>query len=276
MKMALGVDCPILRATVKEAVALEKISKEAERSQAGPRSTRSGTGQVGCSEQPHVSQRATNVRSCDRRFRRVVLLGTAAGIRRVKGIRRLGVRVSNWLTSDQGKLLLQNSDIDTLRGKRNYAMLAMLIGYGLRRGQLLALRTKSIQLREEHWVIADLIGKGGHIQTLPIPAWLKTAVHAWTAAVGNTEGRVFRSINKAAKVWGDGMTPKVLWEVVREAASRAGIGKPALHDLRRTCARLCHLAGGGLDQIQFLLKHVSIPTTGPGSISVVQISGSIT
>ena len=57
------------------------------------------------------------------------------------------------------------------------------------------------------------------------------------------------------------MTDKVLWEVVREAARRASIVKLAPHDLRRTCARLCHLAGGELDQIQFLLGHVSIQTT---------------
>ena len=57
------------------------------------------------------------------------------------------------------------------------------------------------------------------------------------------------------------MSPKVLWDVLRAAAARAGIDKLAPHDLRRTCARLCHLAGGELDQIQFLLGHVSIQTT---------------
>ena len=57
------------------------------------------------------------------------------------------------------------------------------------------------------------------------------------------------------------MTPKVLWEVVRAAATRVGIERLAPHDLRRSCARLCHLAGGELDQIQFLLGHVSIQTT---------------
>jgi site-specific recombinase XerD len=72
---------------------------------------------------------------------------------------------------------------------------------------------------------------------------------------------VFRSINKAGRIWGNGMTPKVVWEVVKGAARRAGIDKLAPHDLRRTCARLCHLAGGDLDQIQFLLGHVSIQTT---------------
>ncbi len=49
-------------------------------------------------------------------------------------------------------------------------------------------------------------------------------------------------------------SPKVLWDVVRAAAARANIDKLAPHDLRRTCARLCHLAGGELDQIQFLLS----------------------
>ena len=57
------------------------------------------------------------------------------------------------------------------------------------------------------------------------------------------------------------MSPKVLWDVVRAAAARAGIDILAPHILRRTCARLCHLAGGELDQIQFLLGHVSIQTT---------------
>jgi integrase len=119
----------------------------------------------------------------------------------------------------------------------------------------------SIQVREEHWVIADLKGKAGHVRTVPVPQWVKAAVDVWSTAAGIAKGTVFRSINKSGSVWGDGMTPKVLWEVVKEAASRAGIEKLAPHDLRRTCARLCHLASGELDQIQFLLGHVSIQTT---------------
>jgi integrase len=124
----------------------------------------------------------------------------------------------------------------------------------------LALRLESIQQREEHWVIADLVGKGGHVRTVPIPAWVKRHVDAWTAAAV-AHGTVFRAINKAGRVWGDGMSPKVLWDVVRAAAARAGIEKLAPHDLRRTCVRLCHVAGGELDQIQILLGHVSIQTT---------------
>jgi len=140
-------------------------------------------------------------------------------------------------------------------------MLAVLLGCGLRRGELLALQLGWIQQREEHWVIADLVGKGGHVRTVPMPTWVKAAVDAWTATAGITEGAVFRAISKVGRVWGDGMTAKVLWDIVRAAAAEAGIAKLAPHDLRRTCARLCHLAGGELDQIQFLLGHVSIQTT---------------
>ena len=68
----------------------------------------------------------------------------AAGIRRVKGVRRIGVRLGNWLTAEQGKRLLAYTDTESLRGKRNYAILAMLIGCGLRRGELLGLHVDSI------------------------------------------------------------------------------------------------------------------------------------
>ena len=182
----------------------------------------------------------------------------AAGIRRVKGVRRIGVRLGNWLTPEQGRRLLEATTPSNARQLRDQAMVAMLIG--LRRAELLALALESIQQREEHWVIADLVGKGGHVRTVPIPAWVHH-VDAWTAAAAITHGPVFRAINKAGRVWGDGMSPKVLWDVVRAAAARAGIDKLAPLDLRRTCARLCHLAGGELDQIQFLLGHVSIQTT---------------
>jgi integrase len=184
----------------------------------------------------------------------------AAGIRRVKGVRRIGVRLGNWLTREQGLRLLEHPTLSTARALRDYAMVAMLIGGGLR-AELLALRVESIQQREEHWVIADLVGKRGHVRTVPIPTWVKAAVDAWTAAADITGGAVFRAIDKAGRIWGDGMSPKVLWDVVRAAAARAGIQRLAPHDLRRTCARLCHLAGRELDQIRFLLGHVSIQTT---------------
>jgi integrase len=185
----------------------------------------------------------------------------AAGIRRVKGAKRLGVPVGNWLTAEQGKRLLLTADGKSLRGKRDYATLAILLGCGLRRGELTGLRVEDIQQREEHWVIADLIGKGGHIRTIPVPDWVKAGIDAWLTAAGITTGTLLRSINKAGRTWGTGFSPKVIWGVVKEKAKGCQIPSLAPHDLRRTCARLCHQAGGELEQIQFLLGHVSVQTT---------------
>jgi integrase len=119
----------------------------------------------------------------------------------------------------------------TARELRDHTMVVMLIGCGLRRAELLALRLGCFQQREEHWVIADLVGKGGQVRTVPIPAWVKRHIDAWSAAAVVTDGTVFRAISKAGRVWGDGMSPKVLWDVVRAAATRAGIEKLA----RTTC-----------------------------------------
>jgi len=93
----------------------------------------------------------------------------AAGIRRVKGAKRLGVRIGNWLTVEQSRALLGGPPSDHLRGKRDRTILALLIGCGLRRAELAGLRMEDLQVLEEHWVIADLIGKGKHIHTVPVP-----------------------------------------------------------------------------------------------------------
>jgi integrase len=74
----------------------------------------------------------------------------------------------------------------------------MLIGCGLRRGELLSLRVDSIQSREERWVIADLLGKAGHIRTVPIPTWVRTGIERWMEASGITTGALFRSIDGGA------------------------------------------------------------------------------
>ena len=185
----------------------------------------------------------------------------AAGIRRVKGAKRLGVRIGNWLTVDQSKALLGEPPSDSLRGKQDRAILALLIGCGLRRAELVGLGTEDFQVREEHWVIADLIGKGKHIRTVPVPAWAKRAVDKWTDAAKIDQGAIFRRVSRQEKVRGEGLTPKAIWHMVKAAAKRADIKNLAPHDLRRTCARLCHLAGGELEQIQFLLGHASVQTT---------------
>jgi site-specific recombinase XerD len=97
----------------------------------------------------------------------------AAGIRRVKGAKKHGVRLGNWLTAEQGKRLLSVFDRTCLRGIRDYAMVAVLLGCGLRRAELASVTVQHLQRREEHAVFADLVGKGGHVRTVPVPAWVE-------------------------------------------------------------------------------------------------------
>jgi len=171
------------------------------------------------------------------------------------------MRIGNWLTAEQGKRLLAVFNDGDFRGKRDYAMVAVLLGCGLRRAELAALAVEHLQQREEHWVIADLVGKGGNVRTVPVPTWVKAAVDKWLTAAGISAGPAFRAINKAGRIATSGFSPKVIWGVVKAGCSKCGLDGVAPHDLRRTCARLCHEAGGELEQIQFLLGHVSVQTT---------------
>ena len=185
----------------------------------------------------------------------------AAGISRVKGVKQLGFRSGNWLSVEQSSEVLKHAYGDSMRAKRNYAMLAMLFGCGFRRSELVGLEMDEVQMRQGHWAVVDLIGKGGHIRTVPIPQWVKAALDQWIEAAKVTEGRIFRAVARAGKVWGKSISQNVVWYVVKGCCQRAGLEHIAPHDLRRTCAKLCHTSGGELEQIQFLLGHASVQTT---------------
>ena len=87
----------------------------------------------------------------------------------------------------------------------------------------MALRLDHLQQwREEHWAIVDLVGKGGHVRTVPVPDWVRIELDDWLAAAAIDRGKLFRRVNK------DGRN---------------------------------HASGGELEQIQFLLGHVSVQTT---------------
>jgi site-specific recombinase XerD len=185
----------------------------------------------------------------------------AAGIRRVKGAKKLGMRLGNWLSVEEARTLWQLPNIHTVKGKRDRAILAVLLGCGLRRRELIDLTFDHLQRREDHWAIVDLVGKGGHIRTVPMPDWVKQTIDDWLTAARIVHGRIFRCVCRKGAVWGTEITEKVVWHVVKEYAGRLGVSKLAPHDLRRSCARLCHNSGGELEQIQFLLGHVSVQTT---------------
>jgi site-specific recombinase XerD len=68
--------------------------------------------------------------------------------------------LGNWLNREQAKELLAVPDRSTLKGKRDYVILALLVGCALRRNELAELDVETIQQREGRWVLADLEGKG--------------------------------------------------------------------------------------------------------------------
>lgn len=185
----------------------------------------------------------------------------AAGIRRVKGVRNLGMRLGNWLTAEQSVALWQAPDRERLKGKRDRALLALLLACGLRRHEVVALRLEHLEQREGHWAIVDLKGKAGHVRTVPVPDWVMEELRLWLNAAEIDRGKIFRRVTKMGRILGEGMTEKAVWHIVKDSAKVIGVEKLAPHDLRRSCARLCHAAGGELEQIQFLLGHVSVQTT---------------
>jgi integrase len=210
-----------------------------------------------------VNVRLSAVRKMVGEARRNNMIGSeeAASLTDIPNVRQKGTRLGNWLTREQAKELLAVPDRSTLKGKRDYAILALLVGCALRRHELANLSIEEIQLRENRWVIADLRGKGGRVRTVAVPVWVKQAINAWTTAAGLEAGKLLRPVLKSGKVVGESLSDWAVWSVVEQSAKEIGIEHFGAHDLRRTCAKLCRKNGGDLEQIKFLLGHSSIQTT---------------
>lgn len=182
------------------------------------------------------------------------------GILRVKGMRVEGRRVGNWLTKPQAQELLGSVDTSTLKGKRDKAILAVLLSCGLRREEAAGLTFELIQKRENRWVIIDLVGKRNSMRSIPMPDWTKTDIDVWAEAAGIKSGRVFRRIRRYGFLASESMTAQAIYDVVLKYARKTGITL-APHDCRRTFAKLAHKGGSPIEQIQYSLGHASIRTT---------------
>ena len=191
----------------------------------------------------------------------------ANGILAVKGIRQEGTRSGNWLAKQQAQQLLNAPDINTLKGLRDRAILALLLGCGLRRTEAAGLAFDRIQQRDGRWVLVDIIGKRNKVRSVPMPNWTKQAIDEYANAGALSEGIVFRPINKRGRVTGERMTEQAVYNLVTQYAAMVGVANLAPHDLRRTFAKLAHKGGSGLDQIQLSLGHSSIQLRSDISVS---------
>ena len=144
----------------------------------------------------------------------------------IPNIRQRGTRLGNWLTKEQASKLLLVPDRSTPKGKRDYAILALLVGCARRRRELASLTVEEIQMRENRWVIADFRGTGGRIRTVAVPVWVKQGIKRSQTAAKIEKGPLLRSLNKVGKV-GRSMSVWAVWSVVTEARSRSASGASA-------------------------------------------------
>jgi integrase len=163
----------------------------------------------------------------------------AANLTDVPNIRQKGTRLRIWLTREQAKELLAVPDRSTLKGKRDYVILALLVGCALRRNELAELDIATIQQREGRCVLADLEGKGRRIRTVAVPIWVKQGIEAGRRRPRSTNAGFCYRCRSPGKVNGDRLSDWAVWSVVEQSSKQIGIEHFGAHDLRRTCANLC-------------------------------------
>jgi len=185
----------------------------------------------------------------------------ANGVKRISGVSSHGVRSGNWLTKQQAQEIISAPNVEALKGLRDRAILAVMIGGGLRRSEVAKLAFEHIQQRDSRWVIVDMIGKGNHVRSIPIPSWVKLAIDEWTINANIHSDLIFRAIHKGGYIKHESITPQGIRDIVKHYGEMIGMAELAAHDLRRSFAKLAHKGGSGLDQIQLSLGHMSIKTT---------------
>jgi site-specific recombinase XerD len=184
----------------------------------------------------------------------------AAAFASVKNIPQRGKRTGNWLSLEQAQQLINAPDISTIVGLRNRAILTTLLGCGLRRLELVNLSINQLQLRDERWVIANLVGKRNKTRTVTVPTWTKQAIDDYLDATRIHSGQLFQAMSKSGNVQRDHISPEAVREVVKLSAQKCGF-KITPHDLRRTYAKLALKNGAKIEQIQLNLGHQSLATT---------------
>lgn len=209
-----------------------------------------------------INLRLAAVRKLARIAGEIGLIDEAAAARIGDGesVKSSGVRTGNWLSLPQAQGLLNAPDLATLKGLRDRAILAVLLGAGLRRSEAARLTFRHVAERSGRWVVLDLLGKGSRTRTIPLPGWAKAALDAWTRTAGIATGPLFRRISRADKLGAAGISEQTIRDIVHHYGQTLGLDI-APHDLRRTFSKLARDNGAQLEQIQLSLGHASVQTT---------------
>jgi integrase/recombinase XerD len=161
------------------------------------------------------------------------------------------------LDADQVAALLASCDRRTAAGRRDLAILLLLVRLGMRRGEVAALALEDIDWRAGELLVR---GKGNRVERLPLPVDVGTALAAYLRH-GRPAGADGRSVFVRVRAPHRAMTPHGVTQVVVSAGRRADLGDITAHRLRHTAASELLRRGAPLQEVGQLLRHRSELTT---------------
>jgi len=171
-----------------------------------------------------------------------------------------GTKAHIWLNREQVENITTLPD-DTLRGRRDYIVLAVLLGAGLRRDELVNLSFDSLKQQPSKTgfrYVLEVTGKGAKSRVIPISDKLAARLNDWSLIT--QAGHVARSVSSSDSL-GESLSAIGIHNIVRKYGTGIGIPELDSHDLRRTFARLGYDAGVPVEQISKLLGHADTKTT---------------
>src|SRR5262249_42894056 len=141
----------------------------------------------------------------------------------VSGVRKRGVRVGKWLSPQQAENLVNSPDPRSPKGLRDRAILALLVGCGLRRAEIVSLETGHLERLEGRWVLLDIEGKHGRIRTVPVPPWVKSAIDVWLQTAEIKRGRLFLAVERSGTVTCRPICAQTIFDIVVQQGRAIGV-----------------------------------------------------
>lgn len=168
-----------------------------------------------------------------------------------------GTALPHALEPSQVAHLLASCDRGTCVGRRDHAMLTLLVRLGLRAGEVAALTLEDIDWRRGELVID---GKGDRRERLPLPADVGEAVSAYLLD-GRSPGGSRQLFLRIRAPFDIGLTDAGVKSAVRTACARVGVTPAGAHRLRHTAATELLRAGASLGEVAQVLRHRSLTTS---------------
>lgn len=147
--------------------------------------------------------------------------------------------------------LLSSCDRRTVVGRRDYAILLLLVRLGLRAGEVAGLVLDDLDWRGGEIIVT---GKGNRSERLPLPADVGAAISSYLRR-GRPSAPLDRAVFVRVRAPQRGLSPSGVSAVVRRAAERAGLGQMGAHRLRHTTATLMLRSGSSLSEVGQVLRH---------------------